>query len=123
MSTNVYAVEAGTAYIGSGRSISVVEPGGGRTFGYWHILPVVRNHEFVRQHQLLGVIARGWEHVHFAESQNHRYLNPLRPGALGPYADRTAPTVASVAIARKDSGALTVVADAFDTPSPRVPGA
>jgi hypothetical protein len=121
--TKVYAVEAGTAYIGSGMAVSVVEPDGSRTFGYWHILPLVRNHQFVRQHQLLGVIGRGWEHVHFAESQSHRYLNPLRPGALGPYADRTPPTVASVAIARDGTGALTVVADAFDTPTPRVPGA
>jgi Peptidase family M23 len=120
--TKVYAVEAGKVHIESGMAVSVVAPDGSHTFGYWHILPLVRNHQFVQRHELLGVIGPGWEHVHFAESRDRRYLNPLRPGALGPYADRMPPTVAGVSIARADSGVLTVVADAFDTPSPRVPG-
>ena len=120
--TAVYAVEAGVVHLESGMAVSVVSPGA-HTFGYWHIVPSVRHRQFVRRHQLLGVIGRGWEHVHFAESRNHHYFNPLRPGGLGPYVDRTPPTVANVEIARDDAGALTVVADAFDTPSPRVPGA
>jgi hypothetical protein len=121
--TAVYAVEAGTVHLESGMAVSVVSPDGSHTFGYWHIVPSVRHRQFVQRHQLLGVIGRGWEHVHFAESRSRRYVNPLRPGALGPYVDRTPPTVADVAIARNDTGLLTVVADAFDTPSPRVPGA
>jgi hypothetical protein len=119
--TKVYAVEAGTVYIESGMAVSVVTST--RTFGYWHIVPSVRHHQFVRRHQLLGVIGRGWEHVHFAETLHGRYLNPLRPGALGPYVDRTPPTVVGVAITSTGAGALAVVADAIDTQSPRVPGA
>ena len=121
--TKVYAVEPGTVHLESGMAVSVVSPDGTHTFGYWHIVPSVRHHQFVRRPALLGVIGRGWEHVHFAESRNRRYVNPLRPGALGPYVDHTPPSVADVEIARTDTGALTVVADAFDTPSPRVPGA
>jgi hypothetical protein len=121
--TKVYAVEAGKVHIESGMAVSVVAPDGSHTFGYWHILPVVRNHQLVKRHQQLGVIGPGWEHVHFAESWHRRYVNPLRPGALGPYVDRMPPTVAGIGIARADSGVLTVVADAFDTPQPRVPGA
>jgi hypothetical protein len=121
--TKVYAVEAGKVHLESGMAVSVVAPDGSHTFGYWHILPLVRNHQLVKRHQLLGVVGPGWEHVHFAESWHRRYVNPLRPGALGPYADRMPPTVAGVGIVRAGSGVLTVVADAFDTPQPRVPGA
>jgi hypothetical protein len=44
-------------------------------------------------------------------------VNPLRDGGLGPYADHTAPTVASVSISGSD-----LVATAYDTPDPTVPG-
>ena len=96
----VYAVEAGQVFLTRGR-MAVAVKGAGRTFGYWHIKPAVQNHQLVRVHQLLGYIVDqgggGW-HVHFAERSNAsgEYLNPLRPGGLGPYVDRTPPTVASV---------------------------
>jgi hypothetical protein len=47
----------------------------------------------------LGVIDHGWGHVHFAETRGGRYVNPLRPGALEPYVDRIAPTIAAAAVA------------------------
>jgi hypothetical protein len=65
----------------------------------------------------------GGAHVHLAERKNDDYLNPLRPGGIGPYVDRTPPTVASVQFLHKGqelapdalSGRVQVIVDAFDT--------
>ena len=38
----------------------------------------------MHRHQLLGYVAKGWEHVHFAERRGGVYVNPLRDGGLGP---------------------------------------
>jgi hypothetical protein len=116
--TPVYAVEAGTVFFDSPRAIAVVEPGGGRAFGYWHIVPAVRSHQFVARHQLIGYVEKGWEHVHFAERLHGAYVNPLRDGGLGPFVDHTAPTVSWVGFLGSD-----LVAVASDTTLPRVPGA
>ena len=120
--TPVYAVEAGEVFFDSARAIAVVAAPG-HEFGYWHVVPFVQDHEHVARHQLLGVIAKGWGHVHFAERVNGVYLNPLRPDGLGPYTDTTAPDIAAVSLVRSADGSLTVLADAYDTPSPQVPGA
>ncbi len=119
--TPVYAVEAGEVFVDSGRSVAVAA-GPSHVFGYWHIVPAVKNHQHVARHQLLGVIDKGWEHVHFAERLNGVYLNPLRPGGLGPYKDTTAPDIAAVSLVRAGNGSLTVLANAYDMPSLRVPG-
>jgi hypothetical protein len=105
-----------------------------RTFGYWHVKPAVRNHQVIRVHQLLGYIVDegSGRHVHFAERSiaSGEYLNPLRPGALGPYVDRTPPTVVSVEFLRRDgreveagalSGRVDIVAEVIDTTPIRVP--
>jgi hypothetical protein len=118
--TRVYAVEAGKVYFDSPQALAVVSRDG-RAFGYWHIVPRVRSHQFVERHQLLGFIARGWGHVHFAEQQKGRYVNPLRPGALTPYADDTAPTISEAGVVQSGPRA-TLVASVFDTTVPRVPG-
>ena len=115
--TAVYAVEAGKVYFDSPRAIAVVALDRSHAFGYWHIVPVVRSHQTVAKHQLLGHIDKGWGHVHFAESWRKNYVNPLRNGGLGPYADHTAPTITAVEL---DSGDL--VASAHDMPDTRVPG-
>lgn len=120
--TPVYAVEAGTAHYSSGRAIAVVAASG-RVLAYWHIVPVVKHRQHVEKHQLLGRIGEGWGHVHFAESRDGTYVNPLRPGALSPYTDDTAPTVARVQAGpdlSKVGGKVTVVVDAFDTTPLRV---
>ncbi|TMK80376.1 MAG: M23 family metallopeptidase [Actinobacteria bacterium] len=118
----VYAVAAGKVYMTSGHhAVAVV--GATRTFGYWHVVPAVRNNEYVRIHQLLGHVAHHAGHVHFAERRGGDYLNPLRPGGIGPYTDRTPPTIASVEFLRGGrevgSNALTgrvdIVVEAFDT--------
>jgi len=115
--TPVYAVEAGTVYLDSPVAIAVVARDRSHSFGYWHIVPAVKSHQYVARHQLLGHVGTGWEHVHFAERRGGEYVNPLRDGGLGPYADRTAPTVDSIAILGSS-----LVAVAHDTPDPRVPG-
>ena len=120
--TPVYAVEAGTVYIEGGRAVAVLALDGSRTFGYWHVVPAVKSHQFVRLHQLLGHIEKGWEHVHFAERTGGHYVNPLRFGALGPYADRMPPTVAGIDFVPTRQG-VEIVADAYDMPQPRVAGA
>lgn len=130
--TAVYAVEGGMVFLRRGR-MAVAVSGVQHTFGYWHVKPAVRNHQVVRLHQLLGFIIDegGGKHVHFAERdrQHDRYLNPLRPGAMGPYVDRTPPSVSAVEFLRNgrevDAGALTgrvdVVAEIYDTTPLLVP--
>jgi Peptidase family M23 len=123
--TAVYAIEAGQAFIVRGR-MSVAVRGANRTFGYWHIMPAVRNHQIIRLHQLIGYICSndgGGQHVHLAERHGTEYLNPLRPGGIGPYVDRTPPKVLSVDFLRKGnqvdaralSGRVDVVAEIVDT--------
>src|SRR5437773_8956991 len=83
--TAVFAVEPGTAHLESPTVVAVVSSAAPRTFGYWHIVPAVRHHEAVAPHQLLGHIAKGWGHVHFAERAGGVHRNPLRRGALEPF--------------------------------------
>ena len=66
---------------------------------------------------------RGEHHVHLAERDEVDYLNLLGPGGIGPYIDRTPPTVASVEFLRggREQNALSlrgridVIVEAFDT--------
>jgi len=92
--TAVYAVASGTVFLYPD-AVAVRQPDG-REFSYWHIDAVVPEHSFVKQGELLGTVRAGWGHVHFAESNGRTYLNPLRPGGLEPYADRTTPVVGPV---------------------------
>jgi murein DD-endopeptidase MepM/ murein hydrolase activator NlpD len=119
--TPVYAVEGGILYLSHG-SLSVVS-GPHHEFGYWHVRAArnLREHQIVHKHQLLGTIAPGWGHVHFAERIRDEYVNPLRPGGLGPYTDPVAPTVVDVTVARHGP-AFQLIAHAYDTTWPLVPG-
>jgi murein DD-endopeptidase MepM/ murein hydrolase activator NlpD len=119
--TPVYAVEGGILYLSHG-SLAVVS-GPHHEFGYWHVRAAagLREHQVVHKHQLLGTITPGWGHVHFAERLGDEYVNPLRPGALGPYTDPIPPTVVDVTVARHGSG-LQLIAHAYDTTWPPVPG-
>jgi hypothetical protein len=94
--TRVYAVEPG--YVHARASSVAVENRTGRVFGYWHIVPAVHTGQHVRLHQLLGRVARGWGHLHFAESLHGAYKNPLRKGALTPFLDRSVPVIESVGV-------------------------
>lgn len=126
--TPVYAVEAGRVHRESGRSLSLVA-GGGREFGYWHVVPAVPHRSQVRRRQLIGHVAAPWGHVHFAERYRNRYRNPLRPGALTPWADPTSPRVVHIGFfrGRKElspfevKGVVDVIVEAFDMPPFPVP--
>jgi murein DD-endopeptidase MepM/ murein hydrolase activator NlpD len=121
----VYAVEPAVVLRRHATSLTLAASTG-RRFGYWHVRPVVRSGTYVRLHQIVGYILPGWGHVHFAESVDGAYRNPLRKGALTPFFDTTAPTVTSVALIGTSgggavSGVVSVTADISDTP-PIVPG-
>ncbi len=126
--TPVYAVEGGT--VDRHRDNVAVTAADGRVFGYWHIDPLVRDRADVRTHQLMGRIRAPWEHVHFAESIDGAYVNPLRRGGLTPYVDDTPPTIEDVLIlaGKKPAdiahvtGAVDLVTDAYDAPSLEPPG-
>jgi hypothetical protein len=116
----VYAIERGFVSL----RVGAVVVSGRHVFGYWHINPAVRNGTFVRRHQLVGRIEPGRGHVHLSESAGGVYLNPLRPGGIAPYADRTTPTIANLTLLSGGrpasifgvSGTVDLVADAYDTP-------
>jgi hypothetical protein len=117
--TPVYAVADGTVYLTPGSVAVASSPT--LVFGYWHIVPAVTQHQDVRRHELLGHIARGWGHVHFAERRDGVYVNPLRPGALGPYTDPLAPSIREISLVHTRGG-VEILANAYDTTWPPVPG-
>jgi hypothetical protein len=127
--TPVYAVSPGVAHINS--DSVAIDSGGGHIFGYWHLDPTVKQDEVVHEHEQIGTVRPGWGHVHFAESIDGLYVNPLRPGGLAPYIDTTSPTVAGILVqgvgelarAGRLHGRVNVIADAFDTPPPPAPPA
>jgi hypothetical protein len=120
--TPVYAVEGGIVDVEGAQNIAVVESGGASEHGYWHIVPAVKPGQQVAQHELLGHIAKSWGHVHFAERRGGQYWNPLRKGALTPFADFGAPSVDRIVAerARKHlspgflTGVVAFVAEAHD---------
>lgn len=118
--TPVYAVEGGKVFFDSAEAIAV-KVGPQHEFGYWHIDPAVKPHQVVRRHELLGYVGRNWGHVHFAERVGTRYINPLRPGGLGPYTDPLAPTVAEISLVHGRTG-VEILTNAYDTTWPPVPG-
>lgn len=113
--TRVYATISGR--------ISFIHPdalrvsgSGGVAFEYWHIVPIVRpGQQATAYRTLLGFIEKPWAHVHFSESHNGRYVNPFRPGAMGPFADSTKPQVDRI-IVRANGDVLVDVSD--ETPLP-----
>lgn len=119
----VYAVAPGYAHVRA--SHVIVARVSGRQFEYWHIHPLIRSSRYVRLHQLLGTVEPGWGHVHFAESFNGAYRNPLRRGALTPYFDPTKPVVSLVQLVGVEGesvdpnhvvGLANFLAGAYDTP-------
>jgi hypothetical protein len=128
--TPVYATQTGRA----GRHplhadvVIVVAEDGRRALEYWHIRPLVRESARVIAYRtVVGTVEAPWEHVHLAERLDGIYVNPLRPGALTPYADRTRPRVRSLVVesagrilhGRRASGRVDLVAEAYDaTPLP-----
>jgi len=133
--TPVYATITGRAYISPRHTetVSVIADHGNVEFAYWHIEPTVHSGQRVTAYRtVIGKVVASWEHVHFAEHRNGVYVNPLRPGAMGPYTDTTVPTVRAVTVhavnarsvataARRAAahGRVDLVAEAYDaTPIP-----
>jgi murein DD-endopeptidase MepM/ murein hydrolase activator NlpD len=117
----VYAVASGTVVRARGGRVTV-DCGNGRSIQYWHIEPAVRaGNRAVAGETMLGFIQAKREHVHLTHLERSRPVNPLAPGNLTPYADRTEPDVLGVAIRRR-AGRLHFVAEAVDTPALAVPG-
>jgi hypothetical protein len=120
--TPVYAVKAGVIDVEGAQNIAVVEGGGAGEHGYWHIIPAVKQGQHVAQHQLIGHIAKSWGHVHFAERSGGKYWNPLRKGALTPFADFGAPSVDRIVVSRGSkqlapdflTGVVALIAEAHD---------
>jgi len=125
--TPVYAVRGGVVHLQGSRALSVLD--GDVSFGYWHVVPAVRHKERVARHQLLGHVEAPWLHVHFAERRAGVYRDPLRPGALAPWADTTKPRVTRIVLSRNGrlldpsatSGAVDVIAEAHQVPPRKVP--
>jgi len=128
--TPVYATLSGRVVLDRvhRQTVSIVGPDGDLTFSYWHVIPSVRDGEVaVAFRTVVGHVAKGWAHVHFSESRNGTYLNPLRAGALAPYADTTRPQLKSLRLERggrplsttPSSGTFDLVVEAYDkTPLP-----
>ena len=123
--TAVYPVVDGTVTFISSEWIRVTS--GSRAFEYWHIRPLVRKGQQVTaRHTLLGRVTRISNHVHLAEYEGGRVVNPLVPGRLTPYHDSTRPVVRAITFRRTDAGSdvlpnfvrgrVEIVASAEDTP-------
>jgi len=130
--TAVYPVESGTVTEITPEHFQVSS--GARSFQYWHLSPLVRlGQHVVAFKTVIGRTLHGHGHLHLAELDGGRAVNPLQPGHLTPYADRTPPRVVSISFRAGDtgpellsnfvSGPLLVVVEAYDPASPAVRGA
>ena len=116
----VYANITGRVLIPANHSETVIVYGdNGVRFEFWHVKPYVRTGQHVvRNRTVLGHIYC-WEHVHFSEWRDGHYVNPLRPGGLGPYRDRTRPYVKAFRVHATGHGQVDLTVQAYDpTPTP-----
>lgn len=116
--TAVYAVAPGTVFRYSD-AIAVRLPNG-REFSYWHVRALVREHSYVETGEEIGVVRHGFGHVHFAEFDGRTYVNPLRRGALTPFADHTTPIVGPIVV-EQDGQSISATVEAYDPPPMRPP--
>jgi hypothetical protein len=131
--TPVYATLSGRVSIHPEHDdVVFIDGPDGAEFSYWHIVPSVRSGDAaVAYKTMIGHVEIPWAHVHFSEMRNGVYLNPLRPGAMGPYSDPTKPTVPAVELQRSSdaapvaranaSGSFDIVAEVADTTPLPVP--
>jgi hypothetical protein len=129
--TLVYPVVSGVVTRVRRDEIVVSSDRGARTFQYWHLQARVRANEHVwAERTVLGTVRRERGHVHLTEIDGSVVENPLQPGHLTPYRDRTSPTVESVLfrdqlgrVLSPDAlhGLLDIAARAVDTPPLPIP--
>lgn len=129
--TPVYPIMSGTASLIDGAAVLVRSPG--HKFQYFHIKPAVHDGEHVvAGRTLLGRVIHAANHVHLTEIRGRRVWNPLAPGGIAPYVDRTAPQVDAIfarplgSLLPIDSptlcGTVSLIAAAHDNPPLPVPG-
>jgi hypothetical protein len=85
----------------------VVHTRDGQSFQYYHLTraPAVRvGRTVVAGRTVLGWIRPQFEHVHFAEIDGSIVHNPLDPGHLEPYTDRTTPIATGLFVAAGQTG-------------------
>lgn len=116
--TAVYAVAPGTVFRYS--DAIAVRQKGGREFSYWHVRAIVPEHSYVKTGEKIGVIRRGFGHVHFAEFNGKTYVNPLRRGGLTPFADHTTPIVGPIVVVQDDQ-TISATVEAYDPPPMTAP--
>jgi hypothetical protein len=129
--TAVYATATGTVSRNALHDdVVVIHRADGVELEYWHLSPSVSSGQRVVAYRtIVGHILKPWAHVHFSERRGDTYVNPLRPGAMGPYVDRTCPAAARLSFEREgkslDSralrGAFDVVLEAADSPALSAP--
>jgi hypothetical protein len=128
--TPVYATLSGRIVLHPLHADVVEVCSGATTFEYWHIVPARTSGSATAYQTILGYVEKPWAHVHFSERLGNVYVNPLRPGALSPYADDTRPSVHAIsferngmAVGRREltghTGRVDIVAEVLDeTPLP-----
>jgi len=130
--TPVYPVRSGTVTLSEECKV-FVDSAGDLVFQYWHIVTSVTVGErVVAGTTILGYVRRGYDHVHFAEIRHRVPVNPLAPGHLTPYDDRTAPRVGPIELRVPGTveellpelvrGRVEIDAQAYDYPKPAAPG-
>ena len=102
------------------------------TFQYFHIIPIVgEGQQVVARKTVLGYVQPPFGHVHLTEIDGTHAVNPLQPGHLGPYRDRTKPHVKDIVVRNQSGdvqtpvglcGRVEIDVDAFDTQPVPVPG-
>jgi len=128
----VYPVRSGVVRIVTHEWVEV-DSANGSAFQYWHIAPLVHVGDRVaRDDTVLGHILRHSQHVHLTQLEEHRPVNPLAPGNIGPYQDTTVPRVNEISFRAGDTGPqllpeyvhgrIEIVVDAEDSPALPVPG-
>ena len=113
----------------------VIDTYDGRAFQYYHLAKagaVRLGRRVVVDRTVLGWIRQTYQHLHLAEIDNHLVHNPLSPGHLEPYSDRTKPVATDLyvddgpvpsPVAGRSIGPGDVVAVAADDPpSMALPG-
>ena len=92
----VFPVVSGRARVANAQEV-VVRTRDGRTFQYWHVLPLVRTGSWVTASEtVLGTAIPRRGHVHLTEIRGDCVVNPLAPGHLEPYHDPSQPEVVAL---------------------------
>jgi murein DD-endopeptidase MepM/ murein hydrolase activator NlpD len=123
--TAVYPVVSGTARLIDGSAVAV-KTGDGRTFQYFHIVPVVVNGQHVvARRTLMGYVMAAYGHVHLSEIRGMKVWNPISSHGISPFQDRTVPEVDGISMRHERSlvaldpdrvcGKVSLVAGAHDT--------